>query len=349
MKKILTIILLFISILTFAQEVEIGTVFTIEFNNPNKNKDFTILKTDNYDGIIDISHMDSIIKSSPNENQIIGVFANGKFGNSTNSMLVLISGLEENLDYDLRIKIPRKRRFQKTSTSILFKNVKSIEYWPYEIEEISFKGFEVIARENFQTFQIEAKIDSTCIKNSDKNIELGKQLFDSQLKTVISRFENESSFELKKMTEYENSISSEDVSLGHFWSLGEGIYPNEKGFKFGNPVSYRRIECPYFDGKSNYFYTDKDKKIKVVSFNWKVFKESNLGVNPKIKDSIDQKFDEKFEFILKKVTDNLGNPEQNITEESGQRKIRWKSDKGINAYLFNFGNYNEIRLYIYKE
>ena len=99
------------------------------------------------------------------------------------------------------------------------------------------------------------------------------------------------------MTEYENSISSEDVSLGHFWSLGEGIYPNVKGFKFGNPISYRRIECPYFDGKSNYFYTDKDKKIKVVSFNWKVFKESNWGVNPKIKDSIDQKFDEKFEFI----------------------------------------------------
>ncbi|MCH2218626.1 MAG: hypothetical protein MK076_11280, partial [Flavobacteriales bacterium] len=145
MKKILTIILLFTSILTFAQEVEIGTVFTIEFNNLNENKDFTILKTDNYDGIIDISHMDSIIKLSPNKNQIIGVFANGKFGNSTNSMLVLISGLEENLDYDLRIKIPRKRRFQKTSTSTLFKNVKSIEYWPYEIEEISFKDFNVVA------------------------------------------------------------------------------------------------------------------------------------------------------------------------------------------------------------
>ena len=121
MKKILTTILLFTSILTFAQEVEIGTVFIIEFNNLNENKDFTILKTDNYDGIIDISRMDSIIKLSPNKNQIIGVFANGKIWNSTNSMLVLISGLEENLDYDLRIKIPRKRRFQKTSTSTLLK------------------------------------------------------------------------------------------------------------------------------------------------------------------------------------------------------------------------------------
>ena len=34
----------------------------------------------------------------------------------------------------------------------------------------------------------ETKIDSTCIKNSDKNIELGEKQFDTQLKSVISLF-----------------------------------------------------------------------------------------------------------------------------------------------------------------
>ncbi|GAA3511840.1 hypothetical protein GCM10022393_26930 [Aquimarina addita] len=349
MKKIVTSILLITSILTFAQKIELGTIFTIEFDSLNKNMNFKIQKTNSFDEIIDISNMDSIIKSSPKENEIIGVFANGKFGKNTNSMLVLISGLTENLDYDIRIKTPHKRRFQKTSTSTLFKGVKSIEYWSYQIEEIDFKSFKSIPKENFQTLLIETKIDSTCIKNADKNIEFGKQEFKIYLELAISEFDRNKNFELGKMTKYENSINSEDVSLGHFWSLGEGIYPNTKGFKFGDPISYRRIECPYFEGKLNYFYTKENHNIKVISFNWETFNESNFGINPEIKNDVKNKFDEKFEYLSETINSLLGNPIGNITEESGQRKIRWKNEKGINAYLFDFGNHNEIRLYVYKE
>lgn len=307
--------------------------------------DFELKSKSTFNGIIDSSKLDSIIKNKPKENQIIGVFAKGKFGNETNSMLLIISGLDDNIDYNLRIKIPSKRKFQKTSTSILFKGVKSIEYWPYKIDKIDFKKFKTIPKENFQTFQIEKKIDSTCIKNADKNIAFGEQEFKTHLELAISEFDNNKAFKLQKIKEYENSINSEDVSRGHFWSLGEGIYPNEKEFEFGNPISYRRIECPYFEGKSNYFYTKNDKNIKVVSFNWETFKESNLGINPEIKNDVN----EKFEYVLKTVNSLLGNPIENITEKSGQRKIRWENKKGINAYLFNFDNYNEIRLYVYKE
>lgn len=338
-----------LSISAYSQEVEIGTIFTIEFSNPEKNMDFKLISKSSYNEIIDLSKIDSIIKTPPKENQIIGVFANGKFGNKTNSILLLISGLNSNLDYDLKIKLTKNRKLQKTSTSTLFKGVKSIEYWPYEIEKIDFKKFKTIRKENFQSFQIETKIDSTCIKNANKNIEFGEKEFKKHLDLAISEFDNIENFELEKMTKYENSINSEDVSLGHFWSLGEGIYPNEKEFEFGNPISYRRIECPYFEGKSNYFYTKNDKNIKVVSFNWETFKESNFGINPEIKNDVNDKFNDKFEYVLKIVNSHLGNPIENITEKSGQRKIRWENKKGINAYLFNFGNYNEIRLYVYKE
>lgn len=338
-----------ISISAYSQEVKIGTIFTIEFSNTEKNLDFEIISKSSFNEVIDLSKMDSLIKDKPKENQIIGVFANGKFGNKTNSMLVLISGLNDNLDYDLKIKIPNKRKLQKTSTSALFKGVKSIEYWPYQIEKIDFIKFKTIPKENFQPFQIETKIDSTCIKNADKSIEYGEQEFKAHIELAISEFENSTVFELGKMLEYENRINSVDVSLGHFWSLGEGIYPNEKGFKFGNPISYRRYECPYFEGKTNYFFTKDDKNIKVVSFNWETFKESNFGVNPEIKSDVDDKFREKFEYVIKTVDSFLGIPIENITEESGQRKVRWKNEKGINAYLFNFGNFNEIRLYVYQE
>lgn len=350
MRKLINIfIILSLSISAYSQEVEIGTIFTIEFSNPEKNMNFELISKNSYNGTIELSKMDSIIKIEPKENQIIGVFANGKFGNKTNSMLVLISGLNDNLNYDLKIKIPNKRKFQKTSTSALFKGVKSIEYWPYLIEEIDFKKFKTIPKENFEQIQIETKIDSTCIKNVDKNIEFGEQEFKTHLELVISELDNSENFELSKMTEYENSINSEDVSLGHFWSLGEGIYPNEKGFKFGNPISYRKIECPYFEGKSSYFYTKDDKSIKVVSLNWKTFKESNFGINPKIEKDLENKFNEKFEFLLKTLNDILGVPIENVKEESGRRKIRWQNEQVVNAYMFNFSSNREIRLYVYKE
>ena len=351
MKKLFNIfIILSLSISAYSQEVEIGTLFTIEFNNPEKNLDFELISKSPFNEIIDLSKMDSIIKIKPQENQIIGVFANGKFGNKTNSMLVLISGLDDNLDYDLKIKIPNKRKLQKTSTSALFKSVKSIEYWPYPIKKIDFVKFKVIPKENFEQFQIETKVDSTCIKNADKNIAFGEQEFKTHLKLAISEFENNKDFGLSKMLEYQNSINSLDVSLGNFWSLGEGIYPNEKGFKFGNPISYRRYECPYFDGQTNYFFTKDDKNIKVVSFNWETFKESNFGISPEIKTNLSEQFNSKYDFIVKAVSELLGNP-LNIEQEedSGRIDTKWKSTNGINAYLFRFKTYNEIRLYIYKE
>ncbi len=339
-----------LSISAYSQEVEIGTIFTIEFSNPEKNMDFELISKSSYNEIIDLSKMDSIIKIEPKENQIIGVFANGKFGNKTNSMLVLISGLHYNLNYDLKIKLRNKKKLQKTSTSTLFKDVKSIEYWPYQIEKVDFKKFKTIPKENFEQFQIEVKIDSSCIKNVDKNIEFGEQEFKTHLDLVISELENSEDFELAKMTKYENSINSEDVSLGHFWSLGDGIYPNEKGFKFGNPISYRRIECPYFEGKSSYFYTKDDKSIKVVSFNWKTFKESNFGVNPEIKNDLNDNFTSKYDFIVTEVSKLLGKPlDIEQEEDSGRIDTKWKSSNGIKAYLFKFETYNDIRLYVYKE
>jgi hypothetical protein len=94
-----------------------------------------------------------------------------------------------------------------------------------------------------------------------------------------------------------------------------------------------------------------NNKASIV-LNGLLFNYSKININALSNNKIsvvNEKFNEKFEYILKTVNSLLGNPIENITEESGQIKIRWKNQKGINAYLFNFGNYNEIRLYVYKE
>ena len=322
-------------------------MFIIQFNDPESSLDYEIVSQKPFDDIIDSSKMNDIFKEKPGQNQIIGVFSNGKFESNVSPMLVLLSGLDNHLEYDLKIKVPNKKKFVKTSTVALFKNVKSIEHWPYPIEEIVFGDFRKLAAVN-KSFTFEEKIDSTCINNPMKNIKAGEREFKSHLETVIDKF-SQKEFMLDTALTYEQSIGAEDKSLGHYWSLSEGIYPNEKGFKFGDPISYRRIECPYFEARINYFFTKEKKEIKVVSFNWETFKESNFGRSDEIKDDVNRKFDEKFEFVINTVTSLLGPPIENIAEGTRRKLMRWKNNNGVNAYIFNFDDYNEINLYIYNE
>ena len=77
--------------------------------------------------------------------------------------------------------------------------------------------------------------------------------------------------------------------------------------------------------------------------------QRTYGINPKIEKDLENKFNEKFEFLLKTLNDILGVPIENVKEESGRRKIRWQNEQGVNAYMFNFSSNREIRLYVYKE
>jgi hypothetical protein len=350
MRKILYLLLILTSS-AYGQEVEIGTIFTIQFTNPQKNMEFELVAKKTYQGMIDRARVDSFAaENKPTENQIIGVFAKGKFGDHISTMLVLISGVNDNLDYDLQIKTPQNGKFQNTSTSSLFKGVKSTEYWPYDIEKINFLKFRVISSEKLKPLYIEEKIDSTCIKNADQNIELKQQEFKSNFKSIVQKFEGDNEFKMDKLLEFEKSINSKDVSLGHFWSLGESIYPNKQRYKFGNPISFKRVECPYFEVIADYFYTKVKGNVKAILFNWDIFKESNWSIDQELRKNGHQKFIEKYDFLVEAVSEVLGKPLAIKQEEnSGRIDTKWHSANGINAYLFRFTEYDEIRLCIYKK
>jgi hypothetical protein len=167
---------------------------------------------------------------------------------------------------------------------------------------------------------------------------------------VTKGLTGESNLKLETMLEFEDSINSEDVSLGHFYSLGEGIYPFFKNHKFGNPLQYRRIECPYFDGHSSYFYTKDERKLKVAGYKWGEFKLSYWSIEKVDRTDIRNAFEQKYESIKEIVTGILGEPlPLNEESNSGRIDTKWKSDDGISAYLFMFGSYNEISLFVYRD
>jgi len=83
---------------------------------------------------------------------------------------------------------------------------------------------------------------------------------------------------------------------------------------------------------------------------WKEFKESDLQSSTNSNSEGKYKaFKEKYDFVLTEISELLGEPTSNVTEEDGRRQTKWKNKDNINAYLFNFISANEIRLYIFKE
>lgn len=355
MRNILTTLFILFSIHLFGQKnkadnvIEMNTKFILELQTEDSlTYTFKIVSQEPFKQEIEWSNERSFLDSVSLKNQIQGILTRGKFGRSTNSILLIQNGLDESISYKLKIKVPQKRKPIKTSVVDLFTNVPSTELWPYMIEYVEFYDF--IKAPELEEYVFEPQIDSTCIKNKDLNIEYSNAFFIKHSNLTINKFKNDNLFDLNELLQFEDSLNTEDVSLGHYWSLSEGIYPNNNNFTFGNPISYRRLECPYFEGAVSFFYTKKEKSAKVVSYEWKEFKANDFPISTNSNSEDKNKaFSEKYDFVLSEISKVLGEPISNGTEDSGRRQTKWKSIDNINAYLFNFSSINEIRLYIYKE
>ena len=355
MKNILIAVYILFSINLFGQNnkvenvIEMNSKFTIELQTKDSLEyTFKIISKVPFTQEIEWSNAREYLDDGCLKNQIQGILTRGKFGSKTNSILLIQNGLNKSISYKLKIKIPQRIKAIETSVVDLHTNVPSTELWPYMIEYVQFYDFSTAPE--LEEYVFEPQIDSSCIKNKEINIEYGNELFINHLNLTINRFKSCNLFELDEFLQLEDSLNTEDVSLDHYWSLGEDIYPNINNYIFGNPISYRRLECPYFDGTVNFFYTKNENSIKVVSYEWKEFKESDFPTFPNSNsDGKNKAFKEKYDFVLTEISKFLGEPKLNENEESGRRQTKWKSKDDINAYLFNFSSINEIRLFIYKE
>lgn len=355
LRNILTILFILLSIHLFGQRnnaediIEMNTKFTLELQTEDSlTYDFKLVSKEPIPKGTEWSYTREYLDSVSLKNQIQGILTNRIIDGRTNTILLIRSGLDKIISYKLKIKVPQKNIPINTSVVELIPNIPSTELWPYLIEFVQF--FDFIAAPEFEEVVLDRQIDSSCIKNKDFNNQYGNDLFINHSYLTISRLKSDNLFELNELLRFEDSLKSEDKSLGYYWSLGESIYPNLSNFTFDNPISYRRLECPYFEGSVNFFYTKKEKSIKVVSYEWEEFRESDFQnfttANAGDKNKV---FEEKYNFVLTAISKSLGDPVSNEIEDSGRRQTKWKSKDNINAYLFNFSSINEIRLYIYKE
>ena len=196
-------------------------------------------------------------------------------------------------------------------------------------------------------------MDSTCIHNPQFNSYYIDSVFSKQFQLLKACLNQKNGLRLQDIISFENSNNFVETSLGHFYTVSESIFPKVNKYKFGNPIRFRRIECPVLDGHVEYFFTKRTKKVKLVLFEWSEFKFRKTDLF--VKDTTDPKlgrktFEYKYDYLVKKVSEQLG--QQLVIEQekdSGRHDTKWKNANGICAYLFMFDNYNEIRLAIYKE
>lgn len=178
----------------------------------------------------------------------------------------------------------------------------------------------------------------------------------------LDRFDEFENLTLSKAVKYEKGIGSTDVTPNHLIKIGEGIYPNRRGFELATPKTFTRKEKPFFEFEVEYFYVPQDSVVKVILYEWNKQVNSNLDPfeekSEKELDKMYTAFQKKFEYLRKELIKRLGEPTQiEINSESGQPNfrddIKWLNNDGLNAYLFMFGNnqneYRQIRLAIYWE
>lgn len=178
---------------------------------------------------------------------------------------------------------------------------------------------------------------------------------------------------------YEKAIGSTDKSPDHNIELANTIYPNKKGFQLATPKMFEQAEGSFIREVS-YYYVRKDSSIKVIFYQWD--NQDPDYENLKYTRNKSKRFKNKWNQLVEQLIEQLGEPyymnvesakfeDKIIVDESTEESIwsiddssdkmnttwrddvKWKNSKGINAYMFMFGDnrtgYRQIRLAIYRD
>ena len=190
--------------------------------------------------------------------------------------------------------------------------------------------------------------DSLSVQVSEINIANGMDVFKDHFAMITSGLISGQNFEVLDIIHYENRNRFEDASYNHYWTLSKGLYPYIEDHEFLDPVSFRRIEHPYFEGRVNYHIT-KDNEIKVVSYQWNTYDGLDWTIRQFLRKNARKVFILKYDLLVEIITELLGEPSNIEDKHTWRDDTSWTTESGLNIYLYRFTNYSEIDLYIYKD
>ncbi len=340
--------------ITDKPEIKIHTKFTLELIRKDSTQfDYRILKTEPYKGNEDSNYIQKELNDSLEFNQVQGIFTNGNFGSRKATLLVIKTGNENPLDYNLYIQRNGKRKFKKTST-INISQLPNVEIWQEKLTSLKILDFKKIP---FKPLFTEIQIDTTCYSNF--NIFKGNKLFKKQLPFVLDIVtNNRKKIEIDKVKSYEDSINSSEKSN---WGYLDKLLINKDGRyiegyinrrKIAQPLVFEITECPFLKRNSSYYFTKRKKDIKLVLFEWEL--RWINGWQSKDHLSVSENYYNKYEFLKTTLSEFMSIDKNKHTNHSSDlHEIVWFKKNDILAKLSlyiddEYKNYS-LSLHIYKD
>jgi hypothetical protein len=128
--------------MAFCQQIVIksGNKITLQLSKDTSgNYVYTVVETERIKGNIGMDN--PFLKDKVDSNQVKIMFGRGKAGDRDESLLIIKSGLNAQLQYVAKVKYTGSDDFKVTDVEPLFPNVESEEMWPDEILEVILSDF----------------------------------------------------------------------------------------------------------------------------------------------------------------------------------------------------------------
>lgn len=319
------------------EAIELNTKFTLELTSDGSNNySYKIISNEPFVDEIKSSSIPSFFDENLKTNQIQGIIAIGTFGAQRNVQLIMKSGNEFPLQYQLFIDIKGKETFKKTSAISLIPGIPANEIWSHNIHAIKISNFQKapIIEETQST------IDTTCYSTIE--IGHGNKLLSEQIRMAIDLITSSYENDKESVEQFENVFESK-------------LQPDEWGWfqhqikKIKSPDIYEKLECPYFERDAAYYYT-KRKDLKLMTLSWGP--RWSGGWQPSITKDLLSEFRTKYKILLESVNTTLGTPLENSNNEDFTKfTTRWLTSNGLKANAsLSLGKYSYLlRFYVYKE
>lgn len=139
-------------------------------------------------------------------------------------------------------------------------------------------------------------------------------------------------------------LGGNNVTPEHQVKIGTDYYPNNNKFELDTPRTFEFIEDSTSTFSLDYYYTNPDKSIKIITYEW--VENSRHILEPEYDKVKLQKFNNKLNEIKYYIKLKFGEP-KSISDNN----MKWilKNGFNLNLYWTNFDEYRRIRLHIFKE
>ncbi|MCF8298697.1 MAG: hypothetical protein K9J13_14205 [Saprospiraceae bacterium] len=168
--------------------------------------------------------------------------------------------------------------------------------------------------------------------------ERADSIFVNRLKTILPQFTN---LDLSKIDSKEKSWGSFDITPNH--NITIGITPNSNIYTIDTCRSYLVKEDSIFSNSIMYYGIKDSNLVRVVSIDWDY--ERNQ-MNPESEKRAKKIFDNKAEFLIDYISNNIGKQTENRDEKDFVKRT-WETPSGIILSLTYNKKYYGVGLVIY--